>query len=317
MRKEERRKPKRVGAVDIPAAARERPGREGAPPLHAASSSGDVAQVRSQVAAGAPHAPFGAMRATPLHLAIKNAPGATLLETVQALQESKGCDVRARDAKKLTPLHLTIGRVGDPPGVALEVAQALLGDEKCDAGARCAGSRTPLHCAVLAASEEGDATKRAELKAIVALLLGSPRCNPNGFISEDRCRADTPLLLAVAGGDVEVVEILLKKGGVDPDLGGEEGTPLYSAVSGENHEIAKLLLDAGADVNKGKNERLPDMTPLTGVAASFLQGGSRPRRGGFGETLRLLLGRGGEIGEKYRKGDRSEESLLAFLCLLS
>jgi hypothetical protein len=58
----------------------------------------------------------------------------------------------------------------------------------------------------------------------------------------------TPLILAVANSNLEVIKILLKSGANVDTSDEDETTPLMWAVSYSNYETVKLLLEAGADI---------------------------------------------------------------------
>jgi ankyrin repeat protein len=62
----------------------------------------------------------------------------------------------------------------------------------------------------------------------------------------------SPLLLAVQGGHIACVRLLLSANGIDVDAScvAEQGnTPLHVAIRNDNLEIAELLVEHGADVN--------------------------------------------------------------------
>ncbi|KAE8442846.1 hypothetical protein EG329_002588, partial [Mollisiaceae sp. DMI_Dod_QoI] len=80
---------------------------------------------------------------------------------------------------------------------------------------------------------------------VVQLLLARGDVNPN---LTDSPHQWTPLWYAVAGGHKAIVELLLNNEVVEPDLGGLYGrTPLWCAVERGSAEIATLLLEKGGD----------------------------------------------------------------------
>ena len=152
----------------------------------------------------------------------------------------KGVDVHADD------------RVGWPPMVRaadygqLAIVQTLL-VRGADPLKGTIGNRLPLHFAA-----EGG------YLAIVSLLLGQPRVDPN---LKDYS-GQTALFKAANGGHYEVSELLLQQKGIQPDAVTNDGfTPLLQAIFGRHHKVVKLLLER-ADVNPNFRDTTYNQTPL-------------------------------------------------------
>ena len=152
----------------------------------------------------------------------------------------KGVDVHADD------------RVGWPPMVRaadygqLAIVQTLL-VRGADPLKGTIGNRLPLHFAA-----EGG------YLAIVSLLLGQPRVDPN---LKDYS-GQTALFKAANGGHYEVSELLLQQKGIQPDAVANDGfTPLLQAIFGRHHKVVKLLLER-ADVNPNLRDTTYNQTPL-------------------------------------------------------
>ena len=62
-----------------------------------------------------------------------------------------------------------------------------------------------------------------------------------------RCVADSPLMMAVQGGYIDCVRLLLDFGGTSDSAA--EWTPLNCACNGGHPEILRLLCNASASVN--------------------------------------------------------------------
>ena len=106
----------------------------------------------------------------------------------------------------------------------------------------------------------------------------------------------TPLLLAAAYGDAEVLKLLLAKGANVLTSDNFDNTPLLAATAANDSATVKLLLGQGADIkgtdvhSKELAERIPispamaGLTPLMNAAAV-----------GNVEVVRLLLARGADV----------------------
>lgn len=141
-----------------------------------------------------------------------------------------------------------------------------------------------------------DALQRGDIDAIEQKVLGE-----SGYIHERDYVGDTPLLAAIAFGNLELVRFLLKHG-ADPNVEVDDGytclltaiesdadqstqivaelirsdadlhaigtngwTPLHMAAAHGQVEKARLLIDAGADVNRRKEIDASE-TPLMEAA---------------------------------------------------
>jgi len=74
----------------------------------------------------------------------------------------------------------------------------------------------------------------------------------NGADANITCKGLTPLFLAASGGEIKVVEVLLR---FHPDLEivKQGGTALTAAVTGGHTEVVRMLLEDGANVNHTSN----------------------------------------------------------------
>ena len=97
----------------------------------------------------------------------------------------------------------------------------------------------------------------------------------------------SPLLDAALQGDLEVVEVLLKRAGADPQAkDGEGSTALHLAAQGGHRAVVALLLDRGLAVAAANNE---GVTPLHCAARGgdalvvwwFLDGGAPVKPAAF------------------------------------
>ncbi|MDE2668242.1 MAG: ankyrin repeat domain-containing protein [Chloroflexota bacterium] len=117
-----------------------------------------------------------------------------------------------------------------------------------------ASRHTPLHTAV--------DTANTQLVRIIAASCPQYLDNVSGEFFYDQ----TPLSLAIGGGEAGIVQILVDAG-ADPDRRIEPafrvGTHLTYAIGLAEYDIAKILLDADADPNVVDKEQFYDQTPLS------------------------------------------------------
>ena len=129
-----------------------------------------------------------------------------------------------------------------------------------------------LHCASLFGIVE-----------IVTSLIEVEGCD----INQKDCVDNTPLVWAAMGGHERVVEMLLKRGDIDPDMPGEDGqTPLWFGAWYGSEGVVKMLLERD-EVNPDTQDNY-GQTPLEiamwnvheGVAEMLLKrDGVQPREG--------------------------------------
>ena len=85
------------------------------------------------------------------------------------------------------------------------------------------------------------------------------------IIHKNNIRKETPFLLAVKKGRLDIVEVLLDEG-ADINIGKVDGskteTPLFWAVKKGRLDIVEFLLEKGADINKGEVTPKGKVTPL-------------------------------------------------------
>ncbi len=217
----------------------------GATPLHLAASS--VEKLRLLLAAGAEANAATKMGRTPLMLV---AGRAGMTSVVKQLLDA-GADPNASDGVKgETPLIIA-ATSGELETVKLLISRGAQPD-KADKGAG-----TPMLFAA------GDSPERIGVflnaKANVNVrnqFAGMVRKGPVGLTQL------SPLILASAHGDAQMVTSLLKAGAEVNTKDGRGMTPLMAAVSSETQDagVIRALIAAGADVNAddGKGEKVLD-----------------------------------------------------------
>lgn len=236
---------------------------------------------------------------TPLHWAAAN--GYTGLVRIFI---EHGADVNAQNSTLRTPLHEAImwGHTA--------VVEILL---KNGAFPLCkeAEGWTPLHEAawrspgrvtelLLERAVEIDASSDAPLFDIDVLNNRSQGSIPEPFtsVAEIIRGLNTPLHLAVTGGNFDVFEILRQRG-ASLSLADVEGLmPIHMAAIGGSVSILEALLDAGVGVDVRDTKK--DETAL-----------HKASRRGFVECVQLLLDRGADINAKNRLGQDAREIWLA------
>jgi ankyrin repeat protein len=193
---------------------------------------------------------------------LHHAAGFGNLATLKLLLDS-GADVNAQNRLGSTPLHWA---------VADEEKVRLLLERGASVNARTYDGRTPLYLA---------ASQRQSI-AVLRLLL-ERGADPNLAMLNGR----TPLM-AAAGGDIEGVELLLKKN-ANPQAASSSGsTALFDAAANRNLDVFRLLLDKGADAS----HRTKLKQSVLGVAAMY----------GSEEIVKMLLDRGASVNIQDERG---------------
>ena len=180
-------------------------------------------------------------------------------EELTELLLAKGADVdaRAENEKSLTPLDFAIDR-GSPA-----IGRLLI--------------------------ERGAAVSSIHAAALVGDLAKVKSFLENGAGVGEKFYGVTALHTASAGGNKEVVELLLAKGAdINALQRGHGYTPLHWAVKAGHKDIVELLINKGADVNKQMS--LFYASPLHIAAGA-----------GFKDIAELLIDRGADANAKNRE----------------
>ena len=189
------------------------------PSLRRVTKAGNVEAVRLLLEAGTSPDGWSGSFSRPLHTAAEL--GQT--EIGRMLLESQA-DPNVSDHEKRTPLHIATA------GGHTQMVRLLL-EHGADANATDEGGRTPLHVAAVG----GDAE-------MVRLLL-----EHGADLAADGPVAQDALYLGALDGDVDLVCALIEKG---VDIGharaGDGRTPLHIAAAVGEPEVVKLLLEHGA-----------------------------------------------------------------------
>ena len=207
---------------------------EGATPLDLAVLANNAAALRVLIEAGGDvNVDPSEQRVTLLHIAASNG----LLEVAGALVEA-GAHLEATDAAGHTPLHHAAERSEE--GGEEGVAQLLI-DAGANVNAQDARGLTALHMAV------------GSNRHVLAEHLLDAGANIDAKAHESG-GGTTPLHVAAAGGWLDCVGLLLRRGAaVDPQAPGI-GTPLLAAVEKGKEYVAVALVEYGADASV-KNEQ--------------------------------------------------------------
>lgn len=129
------------------------------------------------------------------------------------------------------------------------------------------------------------AAGQGQLKAVELLLDRGADIRASTIVD------GTALHAAVAGGQTDVVRVLLKRGAVPGAKGMPRSeTPLYVCAAQGDLNIARMLIEAGAPVNV-RTEQSRE-TPLMAAAAT-----------GHADIVRLLLEKGASADERDYNGD--------------
>jgi cytohesin len=194
---------------------------------------------------------------SPLHQAAARGKAADVSRLLAA-----GADPNAVNDRGQAPLHLAATRNEDGPPIVAALVQA---------GARvnAADSRgaTPLIVALMVGRVP---TARALLDA------GADAVAPAGYHDL------TPLHITAAMGEVDLADVLLRKGATLAAVDDAGATPLHFAAREGQTAMVTFLLDRGALINARMHEDQGSQTPLAIARAKRHQ-----------DTARALTARGG------------------------
>lgn len=193
--------------------------RRGWTPLHVAAYDGDLAAVKTALAAGVKVDARNRLGRTPLY----NAAKAARLDVATFLLDQKA-DPNAGDEMNKTPLYVAV-QANSLPIVELLLARGATPEVRTTFGS------TLLH----------HAARHADLDLVKKVL---PHCDLNSRENS----GSTALLEATNRGHTRIADALLSTPGIQVDLRHPTGfTALILAVENNNAEMVRLLLQKGAD----------------------------------------------------------------------
>lgn len=237
-------------------------------PLMYAAAVGSEAMMRRLIDAGADVKARNGVDATALHWCGNN------LGRIQMLVE-KGADVNARSKQGHTPLYVAAAQAGGLPAVQYLVSKgaALNGPPASDgmtpiAGASYANDTALIRFIVEKGGKPALAPPGGPMALMNAAFLGNREVvkllldsgvDVNSVSPPETERVKngpiaigslTPLILAVAAGDTEIVRTLLAAGAKIDAQDVRGMTPIMLAVATDhpNHDIIKMLLARGPDL---------------------------------------------------------------------
>lgn len=268
------------------------PAVDGATALHWAANRDDLAMVDLLIGAGAKVDVANDFGAMPLSLACENGSAAMVDRLLKA-----GANPNAALPGGGTPLMIA-SRTGNP-----DTVRTLL-----DHGANIdAKEETKGQTALMWAIDE-------QHSDVVRLLM-----DRGADVRAKSKSGFSPLMFAVRNRDVELVQVLFAKGGLDANdrVPGTQGNALLITIANPSMELATLLLGHGADPNLGRGAAL--LAAISGgnfdMAALLLNHGANPNLGGpTGAALHALIRNdGGEGAPGATRGKLDRMGLAALL----
>ncbi|KAJ1569379.1 hypothetical protein HK405_005815 [Cladochytrium tenue] len=161
------------------------------------------------------------------------------LEVILMLLEMSNANIDSTDGQGNTPLHVAIKNTD------LEIVKLFVERKASLSGYE------PMHLAI----------KNGATKELVQYLLDN-KANINAVESKDH---QTPLMVAAADGQDDVVQLLCQRGADKDAIDGLGRTALALAIAEKKESTARLLLDEGVSANGGTAEGSKLSAPV-GVA---------------------------------------------------
>ena len=237
--------------------------------LYSAAGRGDVALVRSLLAAGANPA-YQSEEETPLHEAIISGHPGRMQVAKLLIKQQRADDwgtTTGENGRSMDCYLDANSDFGTPLGIAVDnddikMVKFLLHEGAHADADGCSGG-TPLH----------RAAKSGNMRILEMLLdrmteqRGEDDLEEEGHIDVVSFLLDvedtTPLHVAIEAGHFPAVRLLVACGANVNAVGGEDETPLFKAACGGHREMVSWLLAEGADV-----EEMKDKSPLFASAVA-------------------------------------------------
>ena len=146
------------------------------------------------------------------------------------------------------------------------------------------------------------AANAADLEAVRDFLKNGVDVNSKYFLPGEKPpthNLGTPLLFAVEGGNIQIVELLLEKGADVNAKNIVQVTPLLSGVDLNNYGIVKLLISHGADLNA---QTETGTSPLHNAAIY-----------GRNRILKLLVEHGANVNIRARYGKTPLDEAIKYM----
>jgi cytohesin len=249
---------------------------------------------------------LGIADGTPLHLAVQSGNPALV-----RLLLSKGANVNLSTTPGgLTPIHY-VANPDLPADAATAVAEALLQSGASLNATAPEASLLPgwaaLHMAVF-----------HKVPHVLRLLL-EKGADPNLQLPPQSGNEATALNMAISGGVMEIVELLLKHKADTSARDHNGDTPLVRAIRGQNRPIAELLLSKGADPNALDANGFPPLHVALGVQPMAPSTQPARARGSFAERLAQVkqeaVVQNQRVGVRAPAGESSQQQSILELLL--